>query len=549
MPLILNNKIKNPILSTTKSVSGTILPSTYQEVEYIESTGTQYIDTGVIPSSTTNIIMDFEYISGESGKYIPLIGERLTVGSNMFGIWINDSTKEIAINFGTVDTSAISSTNGMGRHTYSNDGNKWYLDGSLINTITTSSFTATGSLFIFALNAGTEIQTRKIHGKLYSMTIYDNETLLRNFIPCYRKTDKELGLYDLVNGVFYTNQGTGTFNIKDIKRVYLGNKLIYTSGIIKAVTGTSSTSSPYTWVSTDGLNWTKSPSSISNGYMSGFTGLCFINGVFVMSHYHGVSYSTDGLTWQSSTVPNGSNVSTTGSISRSKNYLLRVPGTETTSVNSAASWVSSDRGKTFTYYQTSQEYICCVTGIPNPIGENPIFYAYTDLSSGNKLYKCTLINGVPSWVGYTSISDNIMGVFEANNILFFFTDTNKFYCIPNDGNTTPILCDLIINYNYLVSNVVYFKNKYYLYQDKNCYTSTNGLNWTLAGTVNIAFGGSAQNRYLRQHGLTVMSDKLVAVGGYHISYSYDGLNWTTISGTPTAGSGYNRGIVIGEVEE
>ena len=40
---------------------------------------------------------------------------------------------------------------------------------------------------------------------------YDGDTLIRNYIPCYRKSDNEIGLYDIVNNVFYTNQGTGVF--------------------------------------------------------------------------------------------------------------------------------------------------------------------------------------------------------------------------------------------------------------------------------------------------------------------------------------------------
>lgn len=32
-----------------------------------------------------------------------------------------------------------------------------------------------------------------------------------NLVPCYRKSDGEIGMYDLVNGVFYTNSGSGTF--------------------------------------------------------------------------------------------------------------------------------------------------------------------------------------------------------------------------------------------------------------------------------------------------------------------------------------------------
>ena len=43
------------------------------------------------------------------------------------------------------------------------------------------------------------------------LKISENGILIRNFIPCYRKSDNEIGLYDIVNNVFYTNQGTGEF--------------------------------------------------------------------------------------------------------------------------------------------------------------------------------------------------------------------------------------------------------------------------------------------------------------------------------------------------
>ena len=46
--------------------------------------------------------------------------------------------------------------------------------------------------------------------KLYACQIYDDGTLVRNFIPC-RTPNREIGLWDDVNGVFYGNAGTGTF--------------------------------------------------------------------------------------------------------------------------------------------------------------------------------------------------------------------------------------------------------------------------------------------------------------------------------------------------
>ena len=36
--------------------------------------------------------------------------------------------------------------------------------------------------------------------------------LIQYFIPCYRRSDNVIGFYDLVNDVFYTNAGSGTFS-------------------------------------------------------------------------------------------------------------------------------------------------------------------------------------------------------------------------------------------------------------------------------------------------------------------------------------------------
>ena len=41
----------------------------------------------------------------------------------------------------------------------------------------------------------------------------DSNVLVRDFIPCYRKSDNVAWLYDLVNNIFYTNSGTWTFTV------------------------------------------------------------------------------------------------------------------------------------------------------------------------------------------------------------------------------------------------------------------------------------------------------------------------------------------------
>ena len=51
---------------------------------------------------------------------------------------------------------------------------------------------------------------RSVSGKIYACLIYDNDTLIRDYAPCTNASGT-VGLYDMANGVFYTNAGTGVF--------------------------------------------------------------------------------------------------------------------------------------------------------------------------------------------------------------------------------------------------------------------------------------------------------------------------------------------------
>lgn len=105
------------------------------------------------------------------------------------------------------------------RHIIDKNKNLFYLDGKLLLTQSVNTFTAPAPLEIFAsYNGGTEGYLPSI-SRIYSFKIYDNDFLVRNFVPCYRISDGVVGLYDVINDVFYTNAGTGDFtkgnNIKN----------------------------------------------------------------------------------------------------------------------------------------------------------------------------------------------------------------------------------------------------------------------------------------------------------------------------------------------
>lgn len=47
-------------------------------------------------------------------------------------------------------------------------------------------------------------------GKAYYIKVYNGSTLIRNFYPCYRNSDKYLGYYDMVNRIFYQAYSSGS---------------------------------------------------------------------------------------------------------------------------------------------------------------------------------------------------------------------------------------------------------------------------------------------------------------------------------------------------
>ena len=66
--------------------------------------------------------------------------------------------------------------------------------------------------YLGAVN-GLDLQ-KKLRGRIYSCKMYDqNEVLVRDYVPCYRKSDGKSGMYDLVNDVFYSSATNTDFNL------------------------------------------------------------------------------------------------------------------------------------------------------------------------------------------------------------------------------------------------------------------------------------------------------------------------------------------------
>ena len=193
------------------------LPKEYQRIEYLESSGTQYFVTN-IPIQAPIIIESEQIFTSTSDQY--LVGAAYDDNSIAYRSSAN----------GTYSSQVQSAFNGyflFGRITTSQKYHIVTVLGSETQTVTL------GDVLIGTRNKSyaTPIDsTKAVYGifcqykagsgaqfyskvKLYSLKISNATSILGNFIPCYRKSDNEPGMYDTVTQTFFTNQGTGSFSV------------------------------------------------------------------------------------------------------------------------------------------------------------------------------------------------------------------------------------------------------------------------------------------------------------------------------------------------
>lgn len=181
----------------------------HKKVEYLESTGTQYIDTGIVPTVETMVKFRMSSSSQQTKLYPQLFGSQVTAnGNNRFGV----TYKWIA----RTGSSNMTATNVV--YDKPIDGslklNEFILDGATYKGAET--FTPpTVPIYLFATNVQSDSTPSLIPdtlsvAKLYYMKIWQGENLVRDYIPVVDSKGVAC-LYDQVSKTYFYNKGTGEF--------------------------------------------------------------------------------------------------------------------------------------------------------------------------------------------------------------------------------------------------------------------------------------------------------------------------------------------------
>ena len=217
------------------------LPEEYQEVEYISSSGTQYIDTLFVPTSTMKAEIRYsfnnvgnKFYGGIFGSCDPNITTRIQLFQNVSShlIGIGSGYTQIPGEDYEIHTAVIDI---MNMRSYLDDVEYFATYGRYSNNPM-----PTNTIALFGRHK-TDTEYECGDCKMYHVKIWDNDRLVRYYIPCYRKSDNVCGMYDLILGEFWVNNGTGEFipgnNVetptvfsKDCVRSSLHSRLIVAGG-------------------------------------------------------------------------------------------------------------------------------------------------------------------------------------------------------------------------------------------------------------------------------------------------------------------------------
>lgn len=179
------------------------LPSVYQRVEYIESQGAQAITLDYIVQEDDTI--DFDYMSTKA------VGEtHLTQATNgVVGIWYN-YTSYVYIRFGYNASVNIGPVKWQIKQHCILEKNRVIIDGVTTALEYLSMPNRPQTIFAGLKSDGVAYYSFSF-ARIYAYSIYNDSETKIHLIPCYRKSDGEIGLYDTINNIFYTNLGTGEF--------------------------------------------------------------------------------------------------------------------------------------------------------------------------------------------------------------------------------------------------------------------------------------------------------------------------------------------------
>lgn len=183
------------------------LPNGVQELQWVKANGNVYLDTTFNPNQNTRVVADVEWNASATTSW--LFGARNGTNRGAFAFLTYKSAYRADYGAATTTLSVLPS----GRFTVEMDKNVVKINGETVATASSQNFTTNYPMVLFANNTAGTISGYTT-AKLYSLKIYDNGTLVRDYIPVRSTIGTAAGLialYDAVLDIIHGPSGSGDF--------------------------------------------------------------------------------------------------------------------------------------------------------------------------------------------------------------------------------------------------------------------------------------------------------------------------------------------------
>lgn len=207
-------------------VIGQLVPEDYQQVLYLQCDGSQYLISDYYPNGYTQIIVQFYNNNTNQNPLRYMYGVRNEGDTASFSspaLWYSQNrwrygTQGLIV-YNTNDDKGWYSIQGYTKQSDFAKSGLVVADigvGTILGngSYTVEEFQSELPMYILSCNVKGSASAGA-QGNLYRMTIKENDVIVRDYIPCYRKSDSKPGLYDIVNKQFYTNAGSGEFSFPE----------------------------------------------------------------------------------------------------------------------------------------------------------------------------------------------------------------------------------------------------------------------------------------------------------------------------------------------
>lgn len=187
------------------------LPAGFQEVAWLEGNGTQYCITNYCPQYNVNektVIKGDVTVTGQSVPYFSLVASLISGSTNVsYGVTVSNS----AFFFYNGSSSASNILLGTLPNDFHYELNvsDYILNDTTLNRPATTVNNTTYPFIIGARRVGSNITVYNKGVRVKPFSIYNDNQLLTELIPCYRESDNVAGFYETGTQSFLTNQGSG----------------------------------------------------------------------------------------------------------------------------------------------------------------------------------------------------------------------------------------------------------------------------------------------------------------------------------------------------